>query len=236
MDRSPQRFRYSLPRPPQYRLRFTSATKTGILSYTEKLTGSAKRHRDLGRHRTRMACRLHAVLCELVPGGVAGEITAGQATKLLDSIDPRGAIETARHELALELVDDLVRIDTQMRATKKRITAAVSASKTTVTDIFGVGPIVAAIVVGDVGDVARFATRGQLRRLQRDRTHRGVVGAPQDLPAVAAREPPHQPRHPHGRSHPDPPPPQRRAGLLRPQTRRRQDRQRSHPGPQTANQ
>ena len=119
----------------------------------------AKRHRDLGRHRTAIVCRLHAVLCELVPGGIAGEITAGQATKLLDRIDPREAIETARHELALELVEDLVRIDSQMGATKKRITAAVTASQTTTTDIFGVGPIVAAIVIGDTGDIARFATR-----------------------------------------------------------------------------
>ncbi len=39
----------------------------------------SKRYRDLGRARTQVACRLHQVLCELVPGGVPGEITAGQA-------------------------------------------------------------------------------------------------------------------------------------------------------------
>jgi transposase len=31
----------------------------------------AKRHRDVGRTRTQVVCRLHAVLCELVPGGVS---------------------------------------------------------------------------------------------------------------------------------------------------------------------
>src|SRR5947207_2684879 len=31
----------------------------------------SKRHRDLGRTRTQVACRLHAVLCELIPGGVS---------------------------------------------------------------------------------------------------------------------------------------------------------------------
>ena len=36
----------------------------------------AKRHRDLGRARTQVVCRLHAVLCELVPGGVSKRITA----------------------------------------------------------------------------------------------------------------------------------------------------------------
>jgi transposase len=40
----------------------------------------AKRHRDLGRARTQVACRLHAVLCELVPGGFSGEIGRQPAT------------------------------------------------------------------------------------------------------------------------------------------------------------
>ena len=34
-----------------------------------------------------------------------------------------------------------------------------TASKTTLTELFGVGPIVAATVIGDVGDIARFPTR-----------------------------------------------------------------------------
>ena len=44
----------------------------------------SKRYKDLGRTRTQVACRLHAVLCELVPGGVPGEITAGQAARIVD--------------------------------------------------------------------------------------------------------------------------------------------------------
>src|SRR5215470_17239320 len=38
----------------------------------------AKRHRDLARLRNQACCRLHAVLCDLVPGGVRKEISAGQ--------------------------------------------------------------------------------------------------------------------------------------------------------------
>jgi transposase len=52
----------------------------------------------------------------------------------------------------------LSRLDAQRRETKMRITAAVRASHTTTTELFGVGPIVAAIVIGDVGDVSRFST------------------------------------------------------------------------------
>ena len=36
----------------------------------------AKRHRDLSRSRNQVVCRLHAVLCELVPGGVSKQIHA----------------------------------------------------------------------------------------------------------------------------------------------------------------
>jgi transposase len=119
----------------------------------------AKRHRDLARQHTRVACRLHAVLCDLVAGGIAGEISPAQATDLLADIEPQGAVAVARHELAGELVADLVRLDVQRREARRRITAAVTASHTTVTEVFGVGAIVAATVIGDVGDISRFPTR-----------------------------------------------------------------------------
>src|SRR6266480_2084072 len=119
----------------------------------------SKRHRDLGRTRTQVACRLHAVLCELVPGGISKEITAAHAARVLESAKPSGAVELARCELAAEFLDDLRRIDTQMRDTKKKLTVAVRASGTTTTEIFGVGPVVAAIVIGCVVDVSRFASR-----------------------------------------------------------------------------
>ncbi len=37
----------------------------------------AKRYRDLGRGRTQTACRLHAALCELDPGGMCAAEGAG---------------------------------------------------------------------------------------------------------------------------------------------------------------
>jgi transposase len=140
-------------------LRSPAVKKVAAEDHTAVMKVWAKRHRDLSRHRTRLACRLHAVLCELVPGGIPGEISAAQAARLLDEVEPHGAVATARHELALELVADLGRLDAQLRNTKKRIAAAVAASKTTTTELFGVGPIVAAIVIGDTGDVSRFASR-----------------------------------------------------------------------------
>jgi transposase len=60
----------------------------------------AKRHRDLNARRTQVVCRLHAVLCELIPGGVASVIRAAMAVKLLEKIEPEGGMATARYELA----------------------------------------------------------------------------------------------------------------------------------------
>jgi len=44
----------------------------------------SKRHRDLGRARNQAACRLHAVLAGLVPGGISKEISAAQAARILE--------------------------------------------------------------------------------------------------------------------------------------------------------
>src|SRR5438067_5437985 len=65
----------------------------------------SKRYRDLGRARTQVACRLHAVLCELIPGGVPKAITAAHAAHLLNSITPSGAVDAARCELAAPFLE-----------------------------------------------------------------------------------------------------------------------------------
>jgi transposase len=119
----------------------------------------SKRQRDLARARNKVACRLHSLLCELIPGGIPDEITAAKATSLLADVEPDGAVAAARVELAHELLEDLRRLDTQMKESKKRLAAVVAASKTTTTTVFGVGPVVAATVVGITGDVTRFANR-----------------------------------------------------------------------------
>lgn len=119
----------------------------------------AKRQRDLSRSRNKVVCRLHAVLCDLVPGGVPGKIYAAHAAKLLDGIEPDGAVAAARHELASDLLEDLRRVDAQLAESKKRLAAVVAASRTTTIEVFGVGPVVAATVVGITGDVTRFSNR-----------------------------------------------------------------------------
>ena len=106
-----------------------------------------------------MVCRLHAVLCQLVPGGLSRPIYASGAARNLQEITPPDAVAAARCELAAAFLDDLRRIDTQIRETRKKLAVAVQATGTCLTGLFGVGPVIAAAVIGDVRDVSRFPGR-----------------------------------------------------------------------------
>ena len=119
----------------------------------------AKRHRDLARARNQAACRLHAVLSDLVPGGMRKEISADQAARILEQVRPSDAVATARCELAAEFLTDIRRLDAQLRDTNKKLAAAVRVSGTSLTGIFGVGPVIAGTVIGDVRQVFRFPSR-----------------------------------------------------------------------------
>jgi hypothetical protein len=90
----------------------------------------SKRHRDLSRTRNQVVCRLHAVLCDLVPGGVSKHISAALATRVLAQAVPSDAVQAARHELAAEFLADLRRVDDQLRETKRKLAIAVRASGT----------------------------------------------------------------------------------------------------------
>jgi transposase len=98
-------------------------------------------------------------LDDLVPGGLGKEITANQAERLLERAKPSGAVGRARRELAAELLADLRHLDAQLAESKKKLAAVVRASGTSVTGLFGVGPVVAAITAGDAGPVTRFPSR-----------------------------------------------------------------------------
>ena len=117
------------------------------------------RHHDLGRLRTQSVCRLHRLLCTLSPGGHPRRMAADQAERMLRSIRPATAVETTRKEMALELLGDVRRLDAEIAGSRRRVLAAVELADTTLTQLYGVGPVVAGIILGHVGDVRRFPTR-----------------------------------------------------------------------------
>jgi transposase len=121
----------------------------------------ADRHHDLSGLRTQAVCRLHVLFRELTAGGARLRISADQARQLLNSIEPLEAVDIERWRIAAEHLADVERLDCELDAVKQRIADAVTASGTTLTELHGVGPVIAAIIVGQVRDVRRFRTRAQ---------------------------------------------------------------------------
>ena len=117
------------------------------------------RHHDLGRLRTQAVCRLHRLLCTIVAGGHPRRMSADQAERMLAGITADTGVDATRKQMALELLADVRRLDAEIAVSKRRVMAAVNATGTSLTEIYGVGPVVAGIVIGHVGDVRRFPTR-----------------------------------------------------------------------------
>jgi transposase len=140
-------------------LRHTSLRQVQPVGDSEQLRLLAKRNDDIGRQRSRVASRLHSLLVELVPGGIRREIYATAVDELLARVDPATPVERLRVEIAHELLDDLRRLDTQLRQSHQRIDRMVKASATSLTDLFGVGPVLAATLIGHSGDIGRFRNR-----------------------------------------------------------------------------
>jgi len=119
----------------------------------------ADHHHDLGSLRTQAICRLHALIRCVIPGGTATRLTADRAAAVLRKVKPGGAAEAERKRLALGYVMDIRRLDAEIADSKARIIQAVRASGTSLVEINGVGPIVAAFLIGHSGDMRRFKDR-----------------------------------------------------------------------------
>jgi transposase len=126
---------------------------------SEALRLLSERREDLVAERTGALNRLHALLRDPVPGGVARSLSAERAARILRGIRPKGASARLRRRLASEVLRDVRTLDRKIADLNGRIEAEVEASGTTLTRIFGIGPILAARIIGTVGDVARFPTK-----------------------------------------------------------------------------
>ena len=140
-------------------------TKTlRVLSYDaelEALRMLVDRRDELSRARIQTANRLQRLLAELTPGTAKKRITAAQAKTMLSSVRPRDVVGKTRRRLAAEQLAELVVIDKKIKELKKELEAMVTARGSTLMELPGVGPVVAARALADTGDVARFADRNR---------------------------------------------------------------------------
>jgi transposase len=120
----------------------------------------AHRRQELVATRTQVVCRLHRELLILLPGGTKRGLTAARTKTLLASVRPRDEVGKARKAIAVDMLGDLVTVDKKIKAIGVQIKDLVAATDTSVTDIYGVGPVTAAMVLGEVLDVARFVDEG----------------------------------------------------------------------------
>ena len=126
--------------------------------YVQVLRMLAKRHRELTSLRTQAVCRLHALLAQLKPGGMTRHLSAKAASRMLQGIRTLDPVSEQRKLMARIHLGDIRRLDRDIKANKALVRKAVTAADTTLTDIYGVGPMVAALVIGYTGDPTRFAS------------------------------------------------------------------------------
>lgn len=124
----------------------------------------ADRRRQLSAQRTRTICRLHALLCVLIEGGTGPSLTVARASKLLATLTITDPITAERVLACGQFVTEIGFLDEALADSRKRMITAVTASKSSVTAVYGVGPICAAIILGHSGDIRRFPTAGHYAR------------------------------------------------------------------------
>jgi transposase len=118
-----------------------------------------KRRQDLVAARTQTVNRLHRLLVDLVPGGAGRNLTANRAAALLAAVTPAGAPAVTRWQLATELVADVCQLEQRIAAVEARIKTAVVQANTSLLGLFGVGPVLAATFLGEIGDIGRFPSK-----------------------------------------------------------------------------
>jgi transposase len=127
----------------------------------EALRMLVERRESLSRRRIQTVDRLQALLAELLPGQAKKNLTTGQAKRMLASVRPRDVAGKTRRRIAADELAELVAVAAKMKKATAELKAIVLARGSHLMDLPGVGPVVAARILADVGDVARFADRNR---------------------------------------------------------------------------
>ena len=120
-----------------------------------------ERRDALTSRRVQTVARLQALLAELLPGQAKKDITTGQAKRMLTSVRPRDLAGKTRRRIAAEELAELIAVEAKMKKATAELKVLVAERGSHLTDIHGIGPVVAARILADVGDVARFADRNR---------------------------------------------------------------------------
>src|SRR5205823_1185381 len=92
----------------------------------------------------------------LMAGGAPTSLTAAAATRLLSGFRPRAGTDRVRVTLAKDLIADVRRFDQQLAANAATIKELLDEHGTRLREIAGVGPVLAARLLGRTGAASRF--------------------------------------------------------------------------------
>lgn len=87
------------------------------------------------------------------------ELSANKAQSLLARIRPRDDVGRGRLQIARDHLADIRALDARLKFFGAQIAALVTASGTTLTTLYGIGPVIAGRILAETSDMARFATK-----------------------------------------------------------------------------
>lgn len=138
------------------------------------------RRKELIGLRTQAVCRIHRDLQVLIPGGAARKLSAARAKELLATIKPRDEVGKLRRRLIADQIKDLERLDRQIEKLDVELAELVDDTPTSLRELYGVGIITTALILGEVGNVARFADKNHFASYNGTApADRGSAGNPQ---------------------------------------------------------
>jgi transposase len=117
-----------------------------------------ERRNNLTQNRTRVVNQLHGLLRELLAGGAPTKLSAAKATAMIRGLRPATTCERIRLQLCRELIADIRRLDQQLADNQARITKLLDEHGSRLREIDGVGPVLAARILGRTGRAGRFAS------------------------------------------------------------------------------
>jgi len=173
-------------------------------------------HDQLVRARTQLANRVHADLVVMRPGyeQVVPNLRARRHVAKARSLVSRD--RSVRGELVRHRLRDILRLEAEMAQADRRIADKLKETNTTLTQIPGVGPFIAAKILGEVGEVSRIRSKASFRSALGDGAPGRILRSNPSAPAEPKGEPSAElgpalhrpgpvPNHPRSKGLPDAP-------------------------------
>lgn len=133
------------------------ATPVVVDDHTTVCALLEERRANLAAQRVRLVNQLHALLRDLIPGGMPVALTASAVSERLRRLRPTTGPDATRKELARELVREIRAVDARLLSTAKKMSELLDETASSLTDVQGIGPVLAVRIIGRTGRASRFS-------------------------------------------------------------------------------